>query len=619
MDEPNETVEGDAVAYSQDEFPIINSKGIHMSTGLLRPAVGRRIFRQLSLLALLGASALAAAAPVQLARSGAGGVDQRPAGQATGGQELAPSPLADNPIPFVAAGPAMGGSSVSSRVPSSVLAGAGLNHHDQRTADNGNQFSLEPPDQGLCVGNGFVVEAVNNAIRVRSARTNQPVSGVTALNRFYGFASEINRSAAPGEPVFGPFLSDPKCVYDVDTRRFIVTELGAVQDPFTGDFTGQTFVAIAVSTTSDPTKPFAVFLLDTTNDGSNGITHTDCPCLGDQPLIGLDKNGLYISTNEFSLVTGGFNGAQLYGISKQKLAAAASGAAIPIPVGIVNAGALATPDAGGIWYSVQPASYTPNDRDDEYDSDNGVQRGVEYFLSALEFFGTGDTRIAVWALTNTNSLQSASPNLGVQNKVISTEFYVGPPSMKQKGSDGLVQSNDDRMNQVKKYHNTLFAGLNTAITSAGGQQTAGIAYFGVKPRWHGHTLDGRLVNEGYVSVNGNNVAYPSIALNGDGNGMLAFSLMGPDYYPSAAYIRFNSGQGAHGQVVIAAAGVAPYASFGVIPGVSDGRWGDYSACSDEHNQLWAAAEMVPVTSFGAASNGGLANWGTAVWRFTPDD
>jgi hypothetical protein len=109
-------------------------------------------------------------------------------------------------------------------------------------------------------------------------------------------------------------------------------------------------------------------------------------------------------------------------------------------VGVINTGALPTPDAGGIWYSVQPASFTPNDEDGDYESDNSGQRGVEYFLSALEFFGTGDTRIAVWALTNTNSLQSASPNLGIQHKVISTEFYVGPPGMSQKGSDGRACS-----------------------------------------------------------------------------------------------------------------------------------------------------------------------------------
>ena len=53
------------------------------------------------------------------------------------------------------------------KVASSVLAAAnpavqlslqGLNHRDQRLANGGNQFSLEPPDQALCVGNGFTVE-----------------------------------------------------------------------------------------------------------------------------------------------------------------------------------------------------------------------------------------------------------------------------------------------------------------------------------------------------------------------------------------------------------------------------------------------------------------------------
>ena len=39
----------------------------------------------------------------------------------------------------------------------------GLTHFQQRTARNGNQFSTEPPDQGLAVGNGLVLEGVNSA------------------------------------------------------------------------------------------------------------------------------------------------------------------------------------------------------------------------------------------------------------------------------------------------------------------------------------------------------------------------------------------------------------------------------------------------------------------------
>src|SRR5439155_20573170 len=42
----------------------------------------------------------------------------------------------------------------------------GLNFYQQRYARGGNQFSVEPPDQGLCVGNGYVVEAVNDVVNV---------------------------------------------------------------------------------------------------------------------------------------------------------------------------------------------------------------------------------------------------------------------------------------------------------------------------------------------------------------------------------------------------------------------------------------------------------------------
>ena len=47
----------------------------------------------------------------------------------------------------------------------------GLNHYQQRYARGGNQFSVEPPDQGMCAGNGYVVEAVNDVMNVFSAAT----------------------------------------------------------------------------------------------------------------------------------------------------------------------------------------------------------------------------------------------------------------------------------------------------------------------------------------------------------------------------------------------------------------------------------------------------------------
>ena len=61
----------------------------------------------------------------------------------------------------------------------------GLNHRDQRLANNGNQFSLEPPDQGLAVGGGFVVEAVNDGVRVFNPR-GSVTSCISVTSTKYG-------------------------------------------------------------------------------------------------------------------------------------------------------------------------------------------------------------------------------------------------------------------------------------------------------------------------------------------------------------------------------------------------------------------------------------------------
>ncbi|MDX6532815.1 MAG: hypothetical protein QOF68_559, partial [Gaiellales bacterium] len=73
---------------------------------------------------------------------------------------------------------------VSASTAGTLLSFLGLNHYDSRTANNGNQFSGEPPDQGLCVGNGFVLETVNEVLRVYNTN-GQPLTNPTSFNEFY--------------------------------------------------------------------------------------------------------------------------------------------------------------------------------------------------------------------------------------------------------------------------------------------------------------------------------------------------------------------------------------------------------------------------------------------------
>src|SRR5712691_3057010 len=123
----------------------------------------------------------------------------------------------------------------------------GLNFRQQRLANGGNQFSVEPPDQGLCVGNGFVLETVNDVLNVYST-SGQSLLGVTDLNTFYGYPAEINRTTG----VFGPFLTDPSCYFDQPTQRWFHIALTFDVFPSNGGLTGTNHLDIAVSQTSDP-------------------------------------------------------------------------------------------------------------------------------------------------------------------------------------------------------------------------------------------------------------------------------------------------------------------------------------------------------------------------------
>ena len=238
----------------------------------------------------------------------------------------------------------------------------GLNFHDQRFANGGNQFSVEPPDQGLCAGNGFVLETVNDVLQVYDGSGNALLNGgqPVDLNTFYGYPAAINRTTGAR----GPSITDPSCIFDQAIGRFVHVALTLDHVGTTPNLTGTNHLDIAVSDTGDPTGTWTIFKLPVQNNGTDGTPDHHCNngfCLGDYPHIGADANGIYLTTNEFAFFGPGFfYGAQVYGIGNNVLTGGSGSVVLFDTLG-------AGPDGAG--FTVWPAQ-TPGN---QFDTDDGVQ------------------------------------------------------------------------------------------------------------------------------------------------------------------------------------------------------------------------------------------------------
>ncbi len=527
----------------------------------------------------------------------------------------------------------------------------GLRFFDQRFANGGNQFSVEPPDQALCVSDQYVLESVNDVIRVYS-KDGTPEIPVVDLNSFYGYPAAIDRTTGK----FGPSITDPTCYYDPDVKKFFHVVLTLDVNPNNGQLTGDNHLDLAVSNTADPRGTWTIYRIPVQNTGVPADTpnHPNCPCIGDYPHIGADKYGIYLTTNEFPFA-GGFNAAQIYALSKAQLSAGAAN------VNLVLFDTSEFRFQGNPGFTVWPAVTPLGDSD--YETRFG---GVEYLMSSTAVFspsGNGN-RIRVFALMNTSAIDSDPSKVSLVDTAVHVSLYGVPPATAQKPGPAplgeclndrsinlgggfigcwqllvdppapteivpeLVDTNDSRMQQVFFTGGRLYGALDTPVNMPGGRQ-AGIAYYVIRPYPQNGSLAAVLENEGKFGVAGNSVTYPAIAAMPDGRGVIAFTLIGPSYYPSAAYIRFNN-SGINGNVRVAAAGLGPEDGFTGYVSLGDSpvaRWGDYGAAALSQGRFWLASEYIGqsctlqqwlATGFTCnGTRGAFGNWYTRITSVNP--
>jgi hypothetical protein len=517
-----------------------------------------------------------------------------------------------------------------------------INHKQQRLdLAGGNQWSLEPPDQGLCVGNGYVFEAVNNAVAVYN--TSGTRLSFQSLNAFFGYPVEIDRTTG----IAGPKqTTDPTCLYDPTTGRFFLTILTYDADAAGNQIpAGTNTLDTAVSPAGTPFGTWSITHIDATDDGSNNTpNHPGCPCLGDYPHVGVDAYGYYITTNEYHAFDDTFIGAQIYAMSKTELASGASS------VTVTQIDTSRGDPSGRPGFTVWPAQSPTSSQYDQ------SANGTEYFLStnaAVEVNSTlRSNQLFTWSLTNTSSLNT-TPRLGFHVTANTVGEYAVPPPADQKAgptpladclnvtwcakltlgtpdkykeTERPLDSLDARMQQVTYSNGHLYGSHGTAV-DVGGARKAGIAWYITDPTTATNgNLTSTVLHQGRIATARNNLIMPALGVRPNGSAAIAVTLAGQDYYPSAAYINLSAA-GTHGNVLVLAQGVGPEDGFSGYRGFFDQpRWGDYGAAAvDASGNLWLASEWIgqsctfaqyQAAPFGqcGGTRSALANWSTRISR-----
>jgi hypothetical protein len=438
---------------------------------------------------------------------------------------------------------------------------------DSAVTNFGQQFA--PPDPSVCVGNGFVMQVVNSAYTVFDPSGNV-ITGPFNIN-------------GPFNEGLIEYTSDPRCYFDKATNTWFATVI-FLSGNGGGD---KSHIDIAVNPSGDPTKIWTNYQIDTAY--LNTPHHTGCPCFGDQPTIGMDADNLYVTTNDFSILGPENNGAQIYAIAKSDL------------VNLVSAPHFVHWDnlhqGGSLAQIIQPALTQGHP-------------AAEYFLSSLDPNGTFDQRLAVWALTNKGAVvHGGKPTLS--SMVISSEAYGIPPPATQKGSPDKLDSGDDRINQTQFVNGDIWGSLTTAVTIPNDTAShSGAAWFRVHPTVGGSPSvlkSASIRQQGYVSLKGNDIFYPAVAVAPNGAAAMAFTLSGPTHYPSPAYSSLAPGASDFSAPTFAVHATSPYVTSGART-----RWGDYSwaVLDPAGDSFWFSTAYVPPKA--SQTQDGKRNWGTRV-------
>jgi hypothetical protein len=480
----------------------------------------------------------------------------------------------------------------------------GINAVDSATHTTNKFKEVEPPDQGLCAGNGSVIETNNIGEMLIFNKALKRTSPVISLDRVMGLGQRHWSSGG-----------DPACVFDSANgghwfiTQFVSKSPESKGGPFVGCFAAVANTCaegIAVSTGSSPFGPYNVYFLDANfNPKEPGVPFL----LNDFAKTSVTRDAFLLFYDEFPLRGGGigggfFNGAQEFAFGKNALekglpVTRPNGQPNPaVTVAYENMGHLKTPNGTcasdnrlfqpGIacWVAAIPATANPG----QFDNSHG---GSGFMLTNPDFYGLGGNQLAVFDWTGLMNLNSsgcsACSGIRFGGQLFSgVQHYYDPSSLgaptptpflapqkagpiplgNQCGKAGLskvahcpegpITTNGDNITEAAQGNGQLWAGAETEVVqtyaaSNTPETHAGAAYYVVGTRSFDQTGRFTLTSQGYISAMHEDLEMPAFAAGAsNGRAIASFTLNGNGgtagadnggFFPSSAFGRLTSTSG----------------------------------------------------------------------------
>lgn len=394
----------------------------------------------------------------------------------------------------------------------------GINRFEGALLSGNNGYA--PPDNAGAVGQSHIAQLINGAFAVYDKSNGDPLYA-TSGRQFW-----IDAGVDPGTGISGLGAFNQRILFDPNENRWIAAAL-------TADSVDNR-VLLARSETADPLGPWqAVSFLG--NAGGTGR-------FVDYTALGIDANGVYVTTNNFTSITGSLDSVSVFSVPKADLLAPAPTLANMTRFDDLNSGAQPL-----IGWTLQPIV-----------NHGAVSNHAPLLATDLVFT---DTNLYRSDLMNT---ASAGATMTIESTPIIVDQFTLPPLAAQPDGTRSIHLLDTRFkSHVVQVGDTIYGVHDVRVDG-----NAAVRWYKIDE------TTSEVIQSGTISDPSYDFYQASIAANPNGDVVIGFN---------------RSGFGPDGQISIFAAlgsTLGDLTTFGdpfvLLAGTVDNyhylnsRWGDYT-------------------------------------------